>query len=108
MARKRQGMGIVESWQGVGEEDFLRGLVERVLQQVLEAEMTSFLGAGAMSATGSGGAGATGSSRGCGRRGWASWSCWRPRMGRKEQGDPQQHPQPFAQPEGAWGLSFAR
>jgi transposase-like protein len=31
----------------VGEEDFLRGLVERVVQQVLDAEMTSFLGAGA-------------------------------------------------------------
>ncbi len=29
-----------------GEEDFLRGLVERVVQQVLEAEMTNFLGAG--------------------------------------------------------------
>jgi transposase-like protein len=39
-------MGIVEGWQGLGEEDFLRGLVERVVQQVLEAEMTSFLGAG--------------------------------------------------------------
>lgn len=47
MARKRQGMGIVEGWQGVGEEDFLRSLVERVVQQVLDAEMTSFLGAGA-------------------------------------------------------------
>ena len=47
MARKRQGIGIVEGWQGLGEEDFLRGLVERVVQQVLDAEMTSFLGAGA-------------------------------------------------------------
>ena len=47
MARKRQGIGIVEGWQGLGEEDFLRSLVERVVQQVLEAEMTSFLGAGA-------------------------------------------------------------
>jgi len=47
MARKRQGIGIVEGWQGLGEEDFLRRLVERVVQQVLEAEMTSFLGAGA-------------------------------------------------------------
>jgi transposase-like protein len=46
MARKRQGIGIVEGWQGLGEEDFLRGLVERVVQQVLDAEMTSFLGAG--------------------------------------------------------------
>jgi len=47
MARKRQGIGIVERWQGLGEEDFLRSLVERVVQQVLDAEMTSFLGAGA-------------------------------------------------------------
>jgi len=47
MARKRQGIGIVEGWQGLGEEDFLRSLVERVVQQVLDAEMTSFLGAGA-------------------------------------------------------------
>ena len=47
MSRQRQGMGIVEGWQGLGEEDFLRRLVERVVQQVLEAEMTSFLGAGA-------------------------------------------------------------
>ena len=46
MARKRQGIGVVESWQGGGEEDFLCGLVERVVQQVLEAELTSFLGTG--------------------------------------------------------------
>jgi len=47
MARKGEGIGIVEEWQGgLGGEDFLRGLVERVVQQVLEAEMTSFLGAG--------------------------------------------------------------
>jgi putative transposase len=47
MARKGEGIGIVEGWQGgLGGEDFLRGLVERVVQQVLEAEMTSFLGAG--------------------------------------------------------------
>jgi transposase-like protein len=46
MARKRQGIGNVEGWQGLGEEDFLRGLVERVVQQVLDAEMTRFLGAG--------------------------------------------------------------
>jgi transposase-like protein len=52
MARKRQGIGIVESWQGSGEEDFLRGLVERVVQQVLEAEMTSFLGAEAYERSG--------------------------------------------------------
>lgn len=47
MTRNRQGISIAESWQGgAGEEDFLRGLVERVVQQVLEAEMTNFLGAG--------------------------------------------------------------
>jgi transposase-like protein len=47
MARKGEGIGIVEGWQGgLGGEDFLRGLVERLVQQVLEAEMTSFLGAG--------------------------------------------------------------
>lgn len=47
MARKGQGIGIVEGLQaGFGGEDFLRELVERTVQQVLEAEMTSFLGAG--------------------------------------------------------------
>jgi transposase-like protein len=36
----------LSGWQGgVGGEDFLRQLVERTVQQVLEAEMTSFLGA---------------------------------------------------------------
>ena len=59
MARKRQGSEILEGWQeeGVGGEDFLRGVVERVVQQVLEAEMTSFLGAGSYE-------------RGPERRGW--------------------------------------
>ena len=52
MARKRQGTGIVESWQGSGEEDFLRGLVERAEQQVLETERTSFLGAGSYERSG--------------------------------------------------------
>jgi transposase-like protein len=47
MARKGQGIGIVEGLQGgFGGEDFLRELVQRTVQQVLEAEMTSFLGAG--------------------------------------------------------------
>ena len=47
MARKVHGTEIVGDWQaGLGSEDFLRGLVERVVQQVLEAEMTNFLGAG--------------------------------------------------------------
>lgn len=47
MARKGQGIGIVEGLQGgFGGEDFLRELVERTVQQVLEAEMTNFLGAG--------------------------------------------------------------
>ena len=47
MARKGQGIGIAEGLQGsFGGEDFLRELVQRTVQQVLEAEMTSFLGAG--------------------------------------------------------------
>ena len=47
MARRGQGIGIVEGLQGgFGAEDFLRELVQRMVQQVLEAEMTSFLGAG--------------------------------------------------------------
>jgi transposase-like protein len=46
MARKGQGSEISQDWQGgIGGEDFLRSVVERVVQQVLEAEMTSFLGA---------------------------------------------------------------
>jgi len=46
MARKGQGIGIVEGLQGgFGGEDFLRELMQRTMQQVLEAEMTSFLGA---------------------------------------------------------------
>jgi transposase-like protein len=46
MARKGQGIEILTGWQGgVGGEDFLRQLVQRTVQQVLEAEMTSFLGA---------------------------------------------------------------
>jgi putative transposase len=46
MARKGQTTEILAGWQeAVGSEDFLRGVVERVVQQVLEAEMTSFLGA---------------------------------------------------------------
>lgn len=46
MARKGEGIEILAGWQaGVGGEDFLRELVQRTVQQVLEAEMTSFLGA---------------------------------------------------------------
>ena len=46
MARKGQSSDILAGWQaGIGGEDFLRQLVERTVQQVLEAEMTSFLGA---------------------------------------------------------------
>src|SRR5487761_1359658 len=46
MARKGQGTEIVAGWQeGFGGEDFLRELVQRIVQQVLEAEMSSFLGA---------------------------------------------------------------
>lgn len=47
MTCKGQGIEILSGWQeGPGGEDFLRELVERTVQQVLEAEMTSFLGAG--------------------------------------------------------------
>jgi putative transposase len=46
MARKGQGREILAGWQeGFGGEDFLRDLVQRTVQQVLEAEMASFLGA---------------------------------------------------------------
>lgn len=46
MARKGQGIEILGGWQaGIGGEDFLRELVQRTVQQVLDAEMTSFLGA---------------------------------------------------------------
>ena len=46
MARKGQGIEILSGWpEGLGGEDFLRELVQRTVQQVLEAEMTSFLGA---------------------------------------------------------------
>ena len=58
MARNENVTRILADWQeGLGGEDFLRGLVERVLQQVLDAEMTSFLGAEVYERTG-------------GRRGW--------------------------------------
>jgi putative transposase len=47
MARKGQDIGVVEGLQsGFGGEDFLRELVQRTVQQVLESEMTRFLGAG--------------------------------------------------------------
>jgi putative transposase len=47
MARKGQGIGILDGLQGgIGGEDFLRELVQRTVQEVLEAELTSFLGAG--------------------------------------------------------------
>ena len=46
MARKGQVIENLAGWQeGLGGEDFLRDLVQRTVQQVLEAEMTSFLGA---------------------------------------------------------------
>ena len=46
MARKGQGIEILTGWQaGIGGEDFLRELVQRTVQQVLEAEMTGFPGA---------------------------------------------------------------
>ncbi len=47
MARKVESIGTEEMLQGsFGGEDFLRDLVERAVQGVLEAEITSFLGAG--------------------------------------------------------------
>ena len=46
MARKGQGIEILTGWQAeLCGEDFLRELVQRTVQQVLEAEMTRFLGA---------------------------------------------------------------
>jgi transposase-like protein len=66
MARKVEGIGIVDGLQGgFGGEDFLRELVQRTVQQVLEAEMTSFLGAGTYERNGE-------------RRGWRNGS--KPRM----------------------------
>jgi transposase-like protein len=45
-ARKGQGIEILSGWQaGTGDADFLRALMERTVEQVLEAEMTSFSGA---------------------------------------------------------------
>ena len=45
--RTVEGIGMMEGLQGgFGGKDFLRELVQRTVQQVLEAEMTSFLGAG--------------------------------------------------------------
>ena len=66
MARKGQGIEILTGWQGeVGREDFLRQLVQRTVQQVLEAEMTSFLGAESYERNGE-------------RRGWRNG--YKPRM----------------------------
>jgi len=46
MARKGKSIEILTGWQAeLSGEDFLRELVQRTVQQVLEAEMTSFLGA---------------------------------------------------------------
>jgi transposase-like protein len=46
MARKGQSIEIFSGWQEeIGSDDFLRGLLERALQQILEAEMSGFLGA---------------------------------------------------------------
>jgi len=46
MARKGKSNEILTGWQAeLSGEDFLRELVQRTVQQVLEAEMTSFLGA---------------------------------------------------------------
>ena len=54
-ARTVEGIGMMEGLQGgFGGDDFLRGLVQRVVQQVLVAEMTSFLGAGSYARNGEG------------------------------------------------------
>jgi transposase-like protein len=47
MARKSKDNERRDAWQGAAAsgEDGMRGLVQRVVQPVLEAEMTSFLGA---------------------------------------------------------------
>jgi transposase-like protein len=46
MARKGQGIQILSGWQGgIGGKNFLRQLLQREVQQILEAEMTSFLDA---------------------------------------------------------------
>ena len=64
--RTVEGIGMMEGLQGgFGGKDFLRELVHRTVQQVLEAEMTRLSGCrGRRSATGSGWAAATGTSPG--------------------------------------------
>ncbi len=43
MARKGEGIEILSGWHvGIGGEDFLRQLVERAVQQILEAEIAGF------------------------------------------------------------------
>ena len=72
MLRNKQDCEIAQYWQagnggaigqGISGEDFLSGLVERGVQQVLEAEMTSFLGPAAMRSARSIAAGVTSASR---------------------------------------------
>jgi hypothetical protein len=64
MACKRQGIEIMSGWQaGSGGEDSSRELVQRSVQYVLEAEMTSFLVPRPTSATMCGGVGATATGR---------------------------------------------
>lgn len=47
MAGVELRVGILHGLQGgFGVEDFLRELVQRTVQQVLESELTSFLGVG--------------------------------------------------------------
>jgi transposase-like protein len=75
MARKGQGIEIVAGWQeGLGGEDFLRDLVQRTVQQVLEAEMTSFLGAETYQRNDVRRGWRNVSSPARSRRGWGSWS----------------------------------
>jgi putative transposase len=54
MARKSNDSELREAWQGAAAagDDGMRRMVERVVQQVLEAEMSSFLGADSYERTG--------------------------------------------------------
>lgn len=46
IARKEQSIELLSGCQaGISQEDLLRELIQRTVQQVLEAEMSSFLGA---------------------------------------------------------------
>jgi len=81
MARKRQVFRLLRAGRRRGEGRISSCLVERVVQQVLEAEMTSFLGLTAMSATGSSRL-ANGFKPRVLKTRVGSWSFWYPRIAR--------------------------